>query len=178
MSIVVNVSGRRYEILKEVLLRSQMFSGLIEDCTVDGEIYVARSAKLFEYVYAFMVSSDYPYPKKYSAELKYYLIDYVAGNLYDPDAVNLRNEKEICKLKTAVDDLSEQLADLKRMSAHQAPPGYELGESCKYMDCTSACMLPVCEYHRGRCCHSYGDYACDCHVHSNEIYCNIHTKDH
>ena len=192
MSIKVNISGRYYEIPKEVLQRSQMFRSLMEDCVIDGEIKVARSAKLFEHVYSFLVSPAYPYPKKYSAELDYYLIDYDIRNLYDSDAINLQNNNEICRLKTfvydlsdelaelkiAVNDLSDQVVYLKKALTHQVPEGYELGESCKYLNCTKECMLPVCEYHRGRCCHSYGDYACDKYVSDNEVYCDVHTKNY
>lgn len=49
---------------------------MFKDCdTISDEIMIYRSPMLFDHVYAYLLDDAYPYPKKYYAELDYYLID-------------------------------------------------------------------------------------------------------
>src|SRR5687767_5154507 len=76
MSIKLNVSGKIFLIEKETLCKSQLFDNMFKDCdTVSDEIMIYRSPMLFDHVYAYLLDDTYPYPKKYDAELDYYLID-------------------------------------------------------------------------------------------------------
>lgn len=58
---------------------------MFEDCEYTDKIIINdRSPFIFKHVLGFLISNSYPYPKKYEAELKYYLIDYDVNKLYDP----------------------------------------------------------------------------------------------
>jgi len=76
MAINLNVSGRKFEVQKDILCKSQLFNNMFTDCdTIMDEIVIYRSPKLFEHVYAYLSDDKYPYPRKYYGELDYYLLD-------------------------------------------------------------------------------------------------------
>ena len=103
MSIIkVNISGKIFEIPKDILYKSKLFENILQDFNNnDMPINIYRSAKIFEHIYAYLIDNNYPYPKKYESELKYYLINYQTENLYTSNKEiisDINNIKEIIKI--------------------------------------------------------------------------------
>lgn len=61
--IKLNVSGKRYEITKTILLKIPYFVNLLNDCDDDNkEIFVERSSMLFDHVLAYVIDNKHPFP--------------------------------------------------------------------------------------------------------------------
>lgn len=187
MSINLNVSGRIFKVQKEILCQSQLFNNMFADCdTIDNEIMVYRSSKLFEHVYAYLLDDKYPYPKKYYAELDYYLINYNISFLFDPitrlkyDLQMIANDNQE-EIKSSIANMRNEIKDNNKESL-------EMNSKCPVSYCDKKCMLPVCEEHRGTCCY-YGYLRqdgpiacwdrerCEINVCDDEIYCRLHKYD-
>jgi len=180
MAINLNVSGRIFKVQKDVLCKSQLFNNMFADCDViSDEIMIYRSSKLFEHVYAYLLDNKYPYPRKYYAELDYYLIPYCGSSLSDPLTLLNNNLKIMIKdsLEEIKDDIRDEFKNIDR----------KIGTECPYEYCDVKCMLPVCEEHRGTCCHfeyvhKGGSIAngeiCVRNIDEDQIYCHEHKDDH
>ena len=84
--IKVNVLGRVFEVRRQTLQKIPYIADMWHGCeTEEGEIYIERSASLFEHVIAFVVDDTYPFPAMYEQELRFYGVPYVAESLYKPD---------------------------------------------------------------------------------------------
>lgn len=142
--INLNVSGKKYEISREVLSRSQLFAGLLADCPHDNKIMIERSPKLFEHVLAYLFDNKYPYPMKYYPELDYYLISYEKSSLYDAND----------KIKQELDLIKRNLVSMYNKIDSQDDKEYDV--KCEYSCCYETCMKrpkPMCPEHTGLCCH-------------------------
>jgi len=118
MSVILNVSGRQFEVSKEILSKSQLFNGLLTDCQIDRTITIDRSPKLFEHVLAYLVNDKYPYPRKYYSELDYYLVVYDIKKLYDPVAIEIeRMNQNILHLTDQQNSMSREIYSLHRKIA-------------------------------------------------------------
>lgn len=106
----IDVSGHIFELSRDNLTKSELFQNVLTDCLIDNVITIKRSAKLFNYVHAYLVDPTFPYPRKYYKELDYYGIAYINENLYDPKA-NLLVEIE--SLKSKLVSLETQICRLK-----------------------------------------------------------------
>jgi hypothetical protein len=109
----VNVSGTMYHIERKTLLKIPYFADYYKDYDGDHtkEIFVGRSAKLFDHVYAYVLDPLHPYPTKYYYELDKYGIIYDKDKLYDENRY-----VEIIKYKTdlleiRVKDMAIELFD-------------------------------------------------------------------
>jgi len=110
MAINLNVSGRKFEVQKDILCKSQLFNNMFTDCdTIMDEIVIYRSSKLFEHVYAYLLDDKYPYPKKYYAELDYYLIPYYGSSLSDP--LTLLNDNLKMMVKNSLEEIKEDICN-------------------------------------------------------------------
>uniref|UniRef100_A0A6C0C6W0 BTB domain-containing protein n=1 Tax=viral metagenome TaxID=1070528 RepID=A0A6C0C6W0_9ZZZZ len=163
MSIILNVSGRIFKVSREVICRSEMFCNMLADCVVDDEIAIDRSSKLFEHVYAYLLDSKYPYPKKYYSELDYYLVQYDIEQLYDSH----KNCGEVQKrmMNIALDRICELISGGDR--------------ECAYSGCDSGCLpgYLVCRQHRHYCCHT-NNGGCDNDTYGSIPYCDEHIYEH
>uniref|UniRef100_A0A6C0C7V3 BTB domain-containing protein n=1 Tax=viral metagenome TaxID=1070528 RepID=A0A6C0C7V3_9ZZZZ len=185
MSIKLNVSGRIFLVQKDILCRSQLFTNMFADCdTIDDEIMIYRSSKLFEHVYAYLLDDKYPYPKKYYGELDYYLVSYKMQSLFDPITrlrSTIEDDKEEIKssIVDVVDAINETKHCVKNICSDVAVRDKQIDVECPVMGCTSRCMLPVCDEHRGQCCHHYDwdNYRCPNPIDEHEIYCYCHNDE-
>jgi hypothetical protein len=174
MSIILNVSGKIFRVSRDVICKSELFKNLLADCdTIDNEIMVDRSPKLFEHIYAYLIDDAYPYPKKYYSELKYYLIPYDIDLLYDPNKL-LVNKDDLEKIK---DELKEDLeAKFNKIndSIELLDPANDI---CPYPGCKARCTSwgHTCDDHRDTCCHSD---PCGGSAAYNDAYCTEHTYQH
>lgn len=177
MSVKLSVSGKIYEVSREVICKSGLFRGMLEDCAIDGEINVLRSSKLFDHVYGYLLDSKYPYPKKYYSELDYYLVDYQMSSLYDSNTIM---QREIINAHMSLKyDFFTQISEIKNAESVRSTE-----TTCLCDGCDVVCMVPVCESHRGKCCHTeyvFGDriangnfQSCERETDNNSVYCYLH----
>lgn len=83
--VTLNVGGTIFQTSKEILQRSDFFRSMFEDHILDvGPIFIDRSPHIFKHVLSYLWDPDYPYPKKYKKELKYYQINKNEVKFYDP----------------------------------------------------------------------------------------------
>uniref|UniRef100_A0A6C0C614 BTB domain-containing protein n=1 Tax=viral metagenome TaxID=1070528 RepID=A0A6C0C614_9ZZZZ len=161
MSIILNVSGKIFRVLREIICKSELFKNLLEDCVIENEIIVDRSSKLFKHVYAYLLDDKYPYPKEYHSELDYYLISYDINLLYDPYG-QLSNRLELLeknvstlndKMFVMFDEIQEQTTDIVRELTIFTNNELNLMGSCPFNDChREYCHYrQACTYHRGEC---------------------------
>lgn len=88
--IKVNVLGRVFEISVKTAESMSYFVDMWHDCgTREGEIYIERSATLFEQVIAFIVDDTYPFPAIYEQELRFYGVPYKRESLYNVEKETL-----------------------------------------------------------------------------------------
>uniref|UniRef100_A0A6C0C8N1 Potassium channel tetramerisation-type BTB domain-containing protein n=1 Tax=viral metagenome TaxID=1070528 RepID=A0A6C0C8N1_9ZZZZ len=184
MSIRINVSGRIFNVSKETICKSQLFNGMLADCTIDDEIVIDRSAKLFEHMYSYLLDNKYPYPKKYYSELDYYLVSYDINLLYDPDS-KWKNECEklnhkISKMEIVINLTIDSSIETKIKN---------LPKKCSFPMCYSNRRFPygVCYAHHGLCCHRSNDpdfdarngkHCCQNKPYRSGIYCEGHISDY
>jgi hypothetical protein len=174
---------------------------MFADCdTVDPEIMIYRSSKLFEHVYAYLLDDKYPYPIKYHSELDYYLVNYNILSLFNSNIQTITlmqiNHEEIKRKVADIfvmldgnhENIKRDIADICDKSKH-GNQTIELDTKCPVSYCDKKCMLPVCEDHRGTCCYygylkmdgpiaSWDHEKCDNIVWDHEIYCTLHKYDH
>uniref|UniRef100_A0A6C0C9I6 BTB domain-containing protein n=1 Tax=viral metagenome TaxID=1070528 RepID=A0A6C0C9I6_9ZZZZ len=166
MSLILNVSGKIFRVSRDVISKSEMFKNMLADSTVDGEIMIDRSAKLFEHLYAYLLDDKYPYPKKYYSELDYYLVPYDIDLLYDP-------AKDIDKLKELM--FSMFYKNQEKTSKNSMCP-YEMWDYrySYYKKCDNPCYDEyVCYMHIGSCCKG----GCNITPDPNQAYCREHLFD-
>jgi len=167
---------------KDVISKSQLFNGMLEDCIIDDEIIIDRSPKLFEHVYSYLLDDKYPYPKKYYSELDYYLVPYDIDLLYDPHKKcadkSERIEEEISKMKNIIHMALDKIVELLPTDPNQ---------TCRYVDCTRerGQYLLTCRWHHEQCCHLLEDEDdfgrqknCENGTYGAMIYCDEHIFDH
>jgi len=174
MSIILNISGKIFKVSSDVICKSGLFSGMLMDCKIDGEIIVDRSAKLFKHVYAYLLDDKYPYPKKYYSELDYYLVSYDIDLLYDPH-------------KKCAEE-SERIKNLLYMALDRVVElSFDLDRQCKYPGCNKGCdpTTFTCYSHRGECCHLLsendqygGKKICKNEIYGSIPYCDDHILNH
>lgn len=81
--IKINVSGKRYEITKTTLDKIPYFVNLLKDCGEENkEIFVERSAMIFDHVLAYIIDDKHPFPLEYCYELYFYGINYNKSDVY------------------------------------------------------------------------------------------------
>uniref|UniRef100_A0A6C0C8W0 BTB domain-containing protein n=1 Tax=viral metagenome TaxID=1070528 RepID=A0A6C0C8W0_9ZZZZ len=186
MEINLNISGRTFKVQKDVLCRSQLFANMFADCdTIDDEIKIYRSSKLFEHVYAYLLDNKYPYPKKYYAELDYYLVNYATWKLFDPF------ESIMTELVHNIPNwINNKNEEIKNDIINQITSNTEKVESdikCSVSYCNIRCMLPICEEHRGECCYygyidqngpiaCWNRQKCENKISDTQIYCHDHQN--
>jgi hypothetical protein len=182
MSIILNISGRIFNVSKDTISKSQLFSGILADCVIDNEIIIHRSAKLFEHVYSYLLDDRYPYPKKYYSELDYYLVPYDMDSLYDPDKTW---QTEYDKLNSKISKM-ENILNLT-IDESIASKMKNLSHRCSYPMCYNQRRYPdgVCYEHRSYCCHQFYDEisllsvkSCKNKSYRSGIYCENHFADY
>lgn len=111
MNIRLNISGRNFEVSKDILFKIPYFANGLADCdeSLNKTIFVARSDHIFKHVLAYMIDPLYPFPKKYEFELKFYGIEY--DKLYDE---NEEIMDELIKLRDNNDQINSELTKLQR----------------------------------------------------------------
>lgn len=73
--VKLNVSGRIFLVPLDILKISPFFTGMLEDCSYDGEeVMIYRSPLLFEYVLTYMYDLAYLYPLEAEGEIDYYCL--------------------------------------------------------------------------------------------------------
>lgn len=83
-----NVGGRIFEMTWATLKRIPTLYHMMTDCQDQGEMFIDRSPKLFEEVFAFVVDALHPFPRRYSYELDWYDVKYDKSLLYDDQQLN------------------------------------------------------------------------------------------
>lgn len=81
-TIILNISGKKYEISKTILLKIPYFTSMLTDCADQKEIFVSRSSFIFDHVLAYVIDNRHPFPLKYCYELYFYGISYHKSNIY------------------------------------------------------------------------------------------------
>lgn len=111
MNIVLNVSGKHFEIKRDVLLKIPYFYDMFDMCeqTINAPIFIGRSSHVFKHILAFTIDPLYPYPLKLEYELKFYGINYDKSKLYDKNIVILKN----------INDVTMNTNDIKNMFPHK-----------------------------------------------------------
>jgi hypothetical protein len=171
----LNVSGKRFEVLRDVMCKSELFAGMLTDCIIDNEIVINRSPKLFEHVFAYLTDNKYPYPKKYYSELDYYLVPYDIDLLYDSHKICVDKTKKVEEdlsvtkqmLKIALDKICELLAG--KPDTH-----------CRNHYCNKLCYPKylTCHRHRNQCCHFIDGFgSCNDETHGSIPFCDDHILD-
>lgn len=90
--IVLNVSGRRFEVTPATLAKIPFLANApTQDC---DDIFIERSPLLFEEVLALVLDEKHPFPARYAYELDWYGIEYDANKLYDDHKAALRRMEE------------------------------------------------------------------------------------
>lgn len=127
------------------MIKSQLFNGMLADCAIDEEIITVRSPKLFEHVYAYLIDSSYPYPRKYYAELDYYLISYDIDELYDPHKKCKEDAKTM--FTSALSNICKMISNIP-------------GGKCLHKDCKNirARDFLVCWSHMSGCVYDSSGY--------------------
>lgn len=120
MNYILNVSGKTFEIQKEILNKSAYFNDMLADCDDKNKvIFVPRSSKLFDHVLSYVIDPLYPYPKKYEYELKFYGVNY--DKLYDKNEeiisfINMkfsRTDNELGCIRNFNDEINDELKEIK-----------------------------------------------------------------
>ncbi len=155
MNILLDVSGKIFEVNKDIICGSQLFKtmlndyDLIEKKIVLVPIRIDRSRKLFKHIYAYLIDREYPFPKKYYKELDYYLIEYDINKLYDSNTIILNKisllQNDICNLSCKINDIKNHINIPEE-------------KACPYLGCSEMCLIkpkPTCSNHEGICCYYY-----------------------
>lgn len=109
--IKVNVSGKIFDVEMDILMKSEYFNNMINDCKGSDEtIYVKRPPHVFKHVLACLIDDNYMCPIQYQNELEYFLIQH--NKWYDPysDVKKLIDEKindinlNVTKMHKSIDD--------------------------------------------------------------------------
>jgi len=171
--IKLDLCGKIFEVEKSVLLGSDFFKTMFEDCDLnDAVIKIGRSAHIFKHVLAFLIDRSYAYPKKYESELKYYLIEYSANKLYDPNG----------KINTVLSTILELKYELEKMKCIMKD---EETECCHtgcdreriYHPVTCKEHLGICAYYRSFHDGRAWDYdTCSNECATDEKYCSVHSS--
>lgn len=72
--ITLDVGGTIFKINQKHLLKSEFFQNLFEDCSYGEPIFIDRCPHIFKHVLGYLRDNTYPYPKRYSFELDFFLI--------------------------------------------------------------------------------------------------------
>ena len=84
MDIILNVSGQKFEVDKDTLMKIPYFHNMFDACDdINETIIVKRPSHVFKHVIAFTIDPLYPYPAKYAFELDFYGIIYDKTKLFD-----------------------------------------------------------------------------------------------
>ncbi len=166
--INLNVCGIKFEVEKKILCKSEYFLNMFTDCNVDDNIInVNRSPNIFKHVLAYLIDDNYLYPKKYESELKYFLINYDAKKLYDPNS-NLQQqcdklEYDLDRANTIIDELQNIIINNDDYVKVMEEEIYEKIKK-KYKKLIDLYIPATCKYKN---CGNYVPY-------SGTIVCNIH----
>lgn len=139
MSVTLDVSGKTYRIRRDILSKAQLFDNMFTDCSmVEDIIVVDRSPRLFDHIYALLLDSRYPYPKKYYSELDYYGITYDFEKLYDPyvpfhkDILTIQNSESVI-----IDEMQKICNDIECIKSGQNTCKPFSRQPCRESSCSS-----------------------------------------
>ena len=153
--IKVNVSGKMFEVDINVLIRSDYFKTMIDDCVNDDVIYVKRSPYIFEHVLACLIDDNYKCPIQYQDELKYFLIQH--NNWYDPYSdIKKMIEHEIQEINRNIKEIRDSVCNIN--DKYEQLYNKMLPRICKRDNCNDECLncYEYCVYHYDKC--SYFSY--------------------
>jgi hypothetical protein len=72
--IKLNVGGTKFEASLNVIKRIPYIYNMISDTdSNEDEIFIERSGKVFEDIFAFVIDKFHPFPLKYAYELDFYV---------------------------------------------------------------------------------------------------------
>jgi len=78
----VNISGKKYDIMKSILLKIPYFANMINDFPNDDKyIFMQRSPLGFDHVLSYVIDNLYSVPSEYCYELDFYGIEYDKNKL-------------------------------------------------------------------------------------------------
>lgn len=84
------MGGKVFAIGIECLVKSQYFFNMFSHLPYDGStIFVDRSPHIFKHILSALRDRTYPYPKKYVAELDYFLVNLSDVKIHDPEPARL-----------------------------------------------------------------------------------------
>ena len=93
--IKLNVGGTKFKTTIEVIKKIPYIYNMIMDTgSNETKIFINRSGLIFQEVFAFVIDSKHPFPKKYSYELDFYGVE------YDKKKLDLHEDEIINILKT------------------------------------------------------------------------------
>jgi hypothetical protein len=76
-TVILNVSGTRFEVEYETLMRIPLFKNASEAALqTEAEIWVPRSPGNFQHILALAICDEHPFPKSIDYELEYYGISW------------------------------------------------------------------------------------------------------
>lgn len=156
-----NVGGRIFEMTWATLKRIPTLFHMMTD--QDDELFVDRSPKLFEEVFAFVVDEKHPFPLRYSYELDWYHVVYDKKLLVDDEAALNARRYEKTKLMFAIlqNGINQERGFLQRwsrcvktdcekiLSDKCNPLCDKCIDRCLFSDCTKAAKkFNYCKEHR------------------------------
>lgn len=131
--VTINVGGKVYQVAKDILLQSQYFTSYLERWNNTSEtIFISRSSKVFDHVFAALIDSSYPFPEKYVNELEYYGINKQINAIPDKHKVLIEQiselKKDLLGANDKIDNLTEKIENLEseldkafeRLDAHKS----------------------------------------------------------
>lgn len=140
MSVILDVSGKTYRVQRDILRKAPLFNNMFGDCNmVEDVIVIDRSPRLFDHIYALLLDSRYPYPKKYYSELDYYGITYDLEKLYDPyapfqkDILTIQNSEN--EIIYGVEKIRDGIKFIKCGQNTCTP--FSTGNQCRKVPCDS-----------------------------------------
>ena len=161
MNYILNVSGKTFEVQKEVLMKMEYFKSMITDCDDQNRtIFVPRSQHIFNHVLSYVIDRSYPYPKKYEFELKFYGITY--NKLYD------KNEEIIATINNTYDKMYMINDDIKYQLIKIKDSNNEINKELEKIKDSTKCLKYDSD-EPTKICRSCNDVCVD-----DSLYCNAH----
>lgn len=137
MNIILNVSGKEFELSNQTLMKIPYFCNMINDCNNNENtiIFVNRSAHIFKHILALVIDPLYPFPKKYAFELDFYGIEYNNNSLYDKHQELIykleklsekhdNTESKLIELTEKYNNVKEIIKPKKTKRPIRTPPSY------------------------------------------------------
>lgn len=109
--ITVSLCGRKYEVPKDILIKSKYFKNIFKEFPEQKELFIPRSPLAFDQVLSFLVDDNYTIPHKFKQDVDFYLLE---GVKYEDEDLkfNLLNKK--------IDDILNETNKMKKDSMNIA----------------------------------------------------------